>query len=99
MQWLNYRRIPVLIIGYENLKNDTYTELKKMLDFIGYPYTEDDLSCAVKSAAETFHRNHTRKNLHPYSAELQRVVLNEIRQVDAALLKHGISLNHPYEET
>ena len=96
MQWLNYKTVPVLIVGYENLHSNTYSELKRMLDFLGYLYSEDDLLCAVKSSGETFHRSHTRKDLHPYSPELQKFVLNEIKQVNAALLKHGISLYHPY---
>ena len=99
MQWLNYRDIPVLIVGYENLKKNTYTELKRMLDFIGYPYSEDDVLCSVKSSGESFHRKHARKDLHPYSTEVQEFVLNEIKQIDAALLKHDISLYHPYQES
>ena len=95
-QWLNYNEFPVLIVGYENLKKDTYTELKKILDFIGHPYTEDDLVCAVKNSGDSFHRKHTRKDLHPFSAELQKAVLDEIKQVDAGLLKHNISVYHPY---
>ena len=98
-QWLNYRDIPVLIVGYENLKKNAYTELKRMLDFIGYPYSEDDVLCAVRSSGESFHRKHARKDLHPYSAEVQEFVLNEIKQVDAALLKHNISLYHPYQKS
>ena len=96
MQWLNYKQVPVHIVGYSNLKKNTYTELKKMLDFLGYSYTEDDLLCTIKSSGETFHRNHTRKNLQPFSPELEKFVLNEIKQVDAGLLKHNISLYHPY---
>ena len=96
MQWLNYRQVPVLIAGYENLHNDTYSELKRMLDFLGYKYSEDDLLCAIKGSAETFHRHHTKKDLNPYSQALQKFVLKEIKQADAALLKHGISLYHPY---
>ena len=95
-QWLNYKQAPVHIVGYENLKKNTYTELKKMLDFMGHPYTEEDLSCAVKGSGDTFHRNHTRKNLHPFSPDLQQYVLNEIKQVDARLLKYNISLHHAY---
>ena len=95
MQWLNYKQLPVLFVGYNNLKKNTYAELKRILDFLGYPYTEESLLCTVKTG-ETFHRNHTRKNLKPFSPELQQFVLNEIKQVDAGLLKHNISLYHPY---
>ena len=94
--WMNYRKAPVLVIGYENLKKDTHTELKKMLDFLGYPYSEEDVLCAVKGSSKAFHRNHTRKALHPFSSPVQKFVLNEIQQVNTMLLKHNISLHHPY---
>ena len=96
MQWLNYKQVPVHIVGYENLLKDTCTELKKMLDFLQYPYTDKDVLCTVKHAGETFHRNHAKKDLQPFSQKLQKFVLNEIKQVDAALLKHNISLYHHY---
>ena len=99
MQWLKYREIPVLIVGYENLMKDTYTELKRMLDFIGYPYSEDDVKCAVESPSESFHRSHTKKHIQPYSPDLQNYVLNKIQEINADLLKHNISiLCFPYKE-
>ena len=97
-QWLLYREVPVLIVGYDNLMNDTYSELKKMLDFIGYPYTEDDIKCAVKSPAEDFHRNHTKKHPNLYPPDLQNYVLNRIKEIDADLRKHNISIYFIYKE-
>ena len=64
-QWLNVTQIPVLVVGFENLKNDTYTELKRMLDFLGYPYSEDNVLCAIKSPTETFHRKHKKGFSYP----------------------------------
>ena len=90
-QWLNVTQIPVLVVGFENLKNDTYTELKRMLDFLGYPYSEDNVLCAIKSPTETFHRKH-KKDLNVFSPELQKIIVNDIKQVNAKLLKHNISL-------
>ena len=76
---------------------DKYTELKRILDFIGYPYSEDDLLCAVKSSGEGFHRSHTKKySINPYSPELQEFVLNQIKTLNAKLLEHNISFYHPY---
>ena len=96
-QWLSVKEFPVLFVGYENLMKDRYTELKRMLDFIGYPYSEDDLLCTVKSSGEGFHRNHTKKYLiNPYSPELQKFVLSQIKKVDANLRKHNIFLYHHY---
>ena len=78
--------------------NDTYTELKRMLDFIGYPYSKGDISCAVQNAGETFHRSHTKKDIHPYSPELQKLILKKIKGLNPGLLKHNISLYHGYDE-
>ena len=64
-QWLHTRDIPVLFVGYENLRKDTYTELKRMLDFLGYPYSDEDVLCTVRRQDESFHRNHM-KEIHPY---------------------------------
>ena len=94
--WLDVKEIPMLIVGYENLMKDTYAELKRMLDFIGYPYSEDDVLCTVKSSGEAFHRNHTKQHLNPYSPELQEFVLDQIKTIDASLLEQNISLYHPY---
>ena len=90
-QWLNVTEYPVLFIGYENLMKDTYTEVKRMLDFIGYPYSEDDIVCAVKSS-NAFHRNHTKEHSNVYSPEQQEFITSIIKDVDASLLKHNIYL-------
>ena len=90
MAWLNATRFPVLVVGYENLMINTYTELKRILDFVGYPYSKNDVLCAVKSS-EAFHRKH-KKDIHAFSPELQQIVNNDIKAVNESLLKHNISL-------
>ena len=94
--WLNVIEYPVLFIGYENLVKDTYTELKRMLDFIGYPYSEDDIICAIKSS-NAFHRNHTKEQSNVYTPEQQELVTNVIKDVHASLLKHNISIYDYYQ--
>ena len=90
-QWVMVTKTPVLIVGFENLKNDTYTELKRMLDFLGYPYSEDSILCAFKSSSENFHRKHA-KDSHTFSPELQQSMINDMQEINANLLKHNISL-------
>ena len=62
-----------------------------MLDFLGYPYSEDSVMCAIKSPSEKFHRKHT-KDLQAFSPELRQSIVNDMKQVNADLLKHNISL-------
>ena len=90
MAWLNTAKFPVLAVGYENLMINTYTELKRMLDFVGYPYSEDDVLCAVKSS-EAFHRKH-KNDINVFSPELQQLVNNNTKVINEILLKHNISL-------
>ena len=90
MEWLNATKFPVLVVGYENLMINTYTELKRMLDFLEHPYSKDDVLCAVKSG-EAFHRKR-KKDIHAFSPELRRIVNSNIKVVNESLLKHNISL-------
>ena len=90
-KWLKVTKVPVLVVGFENLKNDTYTELKRMLDFLEYPYSEDNVLCAIKSPSENFHRKH-QKDQDVFSSELQKIIVNDIKQINANLQKHNISL-------
>ena len=98
MTWLNYKEVPVLIVGYENLVKDTYSELKRMLDFIGYPYSDEDVKCTIQNSLEAFHRNHTKKHVNPYSPDQQNYVLNKIKKISDDLLKHNISMYFPYNQ-
>ena len=90
-QWLKVTKVPVLVVGFENLKNDTYTELKRMLDFLGYPYSEDNVLCTIKSPSENFHRKHT-KDSHAFSPALRQSMIDNMQEINANLLKHNISL-------
>ena len=85
-----------MIVGYENLMKDTYTELKRMLDFIEYPYTDEGVKCTIQKSHEDFHRQHTKKHSNPYSPNLQKYVLSRIKEVNDDLLKHNISIYFPY---
>ena len=96
--WLEVTEYPVLFIGYENLVKDTHTELKRMLDFIGYPYSEEDVICAVKGS-NTFRRNHTKEHSNVYTPEQQVFVNNVIKDVDASLRQHNISIYNHYADS
>jgi len=94
LTWLTTRGIPTLVVEYDDLKMDTYGELKRMLDFIGYPYTEDNILCAIKQTlSNSFHRNHT-KQFDSYSPVMRQFVNEVILQLSTALEKNSISLHH-----
>ena len=90
-RWLKVTNTPVLVVGFENLKNNTFTELKRMLDFLGYPYSDDNVVCAIKSPSEKFHRKHT-KDSHAFSPALRQSMVNSMKELNTDLLRHNISL-------
>jgi len=86
--------IPVLVVSYEQLKQDLYGELKRMLDFTEYPYTEDDLQCTIDNFNGQFHRNHTR-HFDPYTAHQKVIMYQQLALVSGLLKKHNIAyLDH-----
>ncbi|XP_065919790.1 uncharacterized protein [Dysidea avara] len=87
--WLGTVKVPTVVIQYERLSTNLYTELRKMLDFLGVSYTESDIQCTIKSTTETFHRKHD-KNFDPYTPEQRRLILREIQAVGKILHKYNI---------
>ena len=82
----------VLVIKYENLKSDLRTELKRMMDFLEYPYTEEDLDCTINSNTNAFHRHHdSSKEKEHFSKQQVDLIYNGIRQVDSILRKYNVS--------
>jgi len=60
-----------------------------MMEFLEFPYTEDDLQCTIKSAVEGFHRTH--KNVtDPFTPEQRRLVSAQIKLANEVLHQYGI---------
>ena len=82
----------ILVVKYENLKANLRTELKRMLDYLEYTYTEKDLDCTMKSNTNAFHRSHDRsKNKEYFSQANIDSIYDSIKTVDAYLKKYNIS--------
>jgi len=89
--WMKAKRVPKLVVKYENLLNNLYDELKRMMKFLEFSYTEDDLQCAINSASsESFHRKHNR-SFDPYTPELKKWILAQITLANKALLLYNIT--------
>ena len=66
-EWTQTNKFTKLVLCYENMINNLHAAIKQMLDFIEYPYTEDDIQCAIKSSTdEKFCRKHSRV-VNPYT--------------------------------
>ena len=50
---------PILTVTYEDLKKDSTAEVKRMLDFLQFPYSIMDLEKKLHEGFTQFYRNHT----------------------------------------
>ena len=49
----------MLVVRYEDLKIDTLNEVKKILDFLHFPYKEEEVAEKLNEGFNDFYRNHT----------------------------------------
>jgi len=80
----------MLVIKYENLKANLFAELRRILDFLGHDYTENDLKCTVQSNTEQFHRKHT-TDVDPYSTLQKKSIYSQIKIANRLLSQFNIS--------
>ena len=89
--YLRTTKSPTLVVKYENLLTDLHTELKRMMEFLKFPYTEDDLQCTIKSTIEGFHRKHNKNVIDPYSPEQRKYMSTQIKLANIVLHHYYIS--------
>ena len=71
----------VLVVRYEDLLEDTITEVTRILHFLEVPFSNERLQSLKKTGFDQFHRNHsnefdyfTRKQrLHVYSVVVETI--------------------------
>lgn len=56
---LRQRPHPVLTVRYEDLKTDTVAEVVRMLDFLRFPYSREEVEHRLQEGFTQFYRNHT----------------------------------------
>ena len=95
--WLTHIRLclkphhnSTLVVKFENLKANLMVELRRILDFLGYHYTEDDLLCTIQSNSDQFHRKHT-TDFDPYTPEQRSNVGSVIQKANELLSWYNIT--------
>lgn len=68
---------PVLILRYEDLKENTAQEMKRVTDFLGFSYSLDEVAARLENGYSQFYRNHTADFLH-FTPAQERFVHNLI---------------------
>ena len=90
LAWVsNNHNHPVLVVKYEDLKKDTLTEVKRMLDFLQVPYSESRLTEVVFRGYSMYKRQHVEKFDH-YTTEQREVVRSAIERVSRTLHENSL---------
>ena len=80
---------PVLVIRFEDLKRDAVTEIKKMLDFLEFPYSEVKLEERLREGYAQFLRGHDDHFEH-YTKEQTAHVNEAIRRIIKRLRENDV---------
>ena len=92
LAWVaNNHNHPVLIVRYEDLKNNTRTvvEMKRMLDFLQVPYSSSRLSEVVARGYSVYKRQHGEEFDH-YTQDQRDTVRSAIERVAKSLEEHNL---------
>ena len=83
------KRHPVHVVSYEDLQNDTVREVEKILDFLHFPYSHEDLIQRLRVNFTTFRRPHMNDGFQHFSPEQKERLRLNITQLMAATKTAG----------
>ncbi|XP_006016173.1 WSC domain-containing protein 1 [Alligator sinensis] len=85
LDWLKYGK-HLLVIHYEDLKQNLIPKLKEMVEFLNATVTEDRLLCVENNRDGNFKRSGARqKDFEPFTQEMKNLIDRYILTVDEAL--------------
>ncbi len=89
----------VFVVRYEDLKSDLLTQVKRMLDFLGVPYSDEALQKRMSEDFGKFHRKHDpASDFDHYTAEQRNHITGLIRQAIEFLKTNNNGTTYDIEE-
>ena len=97
--WLvNNRNHPVLVVKYEELKQNTLQEVLRMLNFLKVPYSKDMVVEKLTAGFNSFQRSHHEDDFDHYIPEqrnfVRKVVISTNKLLEENHLSHLQSYLH-----
>ncbi|KAM6403734.1 sialate:O-sulfotransferase 2 [Rhynochetos jubatus] len=91
LDWLRYGK-KVLVVHFEDLKQDLFIQLQRMVGLLGITACEDRLLCVEGQKDGNFKRSGLRKlEYDPYTPEMRKMISGYIKTVDTALKLRNLS--------
>lgn len=86
------------MVRYEDLKNNTIMEMKKMIDFLGFSHiSEAEVRERLSKGFTSFYRNH-RDNFSHYTDEQKDFIHQQVQDTINALREQGRENVFPIHE-
>ena len=82
----------VLVVMYEDLKEDMAKEMKRMLEFLKQPCNDTVLKEMVESDYTTFLRSKPKQPIEYYNPNQKALISNSLKKVKQMLSEKGSSL-------
>lgn len=78
----------MLVTRYEDLKQDTLSQVIRMLDFLNWNYSWSELAVKLRDGFNIFRRNHTDTDKSEYYTREQRLKVNGVIKETASHLEN-----------
>ena len=78
----------MLVVRYEDLKQDTLSQVIRMLDFLNWNYSRTELAVKLQDGFNAFQRNHTDTDQYEYYTREQRLKINSVITETVSRLKN-----------
>ena len=85
---LNNESRPVLVVKFEDIKTDLIGQVKRMLDFLKYPYMEDELRSRLAEGFDAFRRAHSKEKFEHFTPKQQKLVRSFVLDTIKMLQDH-----------
>lgn len=91
LDWLKFGK-KVLVVHFEDLRQDLFVQLGRMIRLLGVAVREDRLLCVEGQKDGNFKRSGLRKlEYDPYTGDMQKAISTYIKMVDAALKARNLT--------
>jgi len=85
-----------MVVRYEDLLKDVRTQLRRMLDFLDFPYTEERLDCIANNQEQKFHRKHD-NDFDPFTKRQRQTLLSVMNSLEPLLNRYNTSYKDLYD--
>lgn len=91
-------KIPLLVVRYEDIKQDKVGQVEKMLEFLNFEYAHNDISDKIQEDFTLFRRGHYQDQFEHYTDKQKRLINYNILKAVKELNGYDVNNSFRLEE-